>query len=1106
MIQHAIFLVNLLQDVNIIRPLVFMTSLDLGLETLFLVSNKFLKRDISGLWQKELDEISKATGAIIHYFDSEKEALLFLQGKSGSLVAASESDLSAHSPTHNVFRLAPPSLVRITLQHGFECVGFLHSKDHNAAHGETVTFAADVVCGWCDASRLTSMVPSQRGKLYVSGPPAVLQLPQAHRSIKQSNQGLICENLHSVRLNIAGDFKIDFINIFHDFCAALAAHNKKITLRPHPGGQFVLKNNIPIPSNVILNNNPIYKVDLTRFAYGISAPSSVIIDMVLAGIPVAVWREGSGIMDCNNYKGLTEVSSLQDWIDFSREATLHPDRFIEVQQRFLESQKMPTDPKEVYDRFAKLFRATISNRAEIQDNYCDKDRLLFIANGFIPTLQLSFLKPLSPLIESSQISVNILTDEQINAKFGHSKNTEMTRRWIHHYLERYQPNLLIFCRYSGNFAFELVEYAKRKQIPILFHIDDDLLNVPPELGKLKYQVHNDPKRIAAIRLLLDEADMVYCSTNKLLERLRDYTSRSKSRFVSGQIYCPGEILSYPVNRQALKVGYMGFDHTHDFAQVLPAVIEYLRRNPNINFELFGSIPKPSALDEFGSRITQIPPIKNYEHFLSEFAKLNWDIGICPLTKTDFNLVKANTKWVEYTSVGTAVIASKNTVYDECCSDGCGLLANSTEEWLEALEKLTFNPDERYQQVQRAQNKLVETYSIAGLRNQVMDIINQTKNRFQKKERIIFIATNNLPTLQLSFFKPLSSLEEAGAVLLDLISDAQVSERAHQEIAICSNEDWIVKRLSEFIPTIIVFCRYNGKFTNLIVDWAKKKGIPTVFHIDDDLLNIPKDIGYGKYKYHNDPKRLEAIRFLLDNTDLVYCSTKRLYERFHSLKVKSPMTTGKIYCSGQILVPATLKPVIRKFGYMASADHDHNLQMILPAIVEFLRRNPTIFFEFFGSIPIPRELDEFGSRITTVPPIHNYNNFLAEFAKLGWDVGICPLTPINFNLMKANTKWVEYTSVGIAVIASRNTVYDECCADGCGILAETQEEWLAAFEKLAHNPDEHFKQVSSAQKKVINDYSIEKLRAQVLEVLEHAKNNSLNNQKAVLNNQVNLSTS
>ena len=35
-----------------------------------------------------------------------------------------------------------------------------------------------------------------------------------------------------------------------------------------------------------------------------------------------------------------------------------------------------------------------------------------------------------------------------------------------------------------------------------------------------------------------------------------------------------------------------------------------------------------------------------------------------------------------------------------------------------------------------------------------------------------------------------------------------------------------------------------------------------------------------------------------------------------------------------------------------------------------------------------------------------------------DIGICPLAPIDFNLMKANTKWVEYSSAGVAVVAQR----------------------------------------------------------------------------------------
>jgi hypothetical protein len=136
--------------------------------------------------------------------------------------------------------------------------------------------------------------------------------------------------------------------------------------------------------------------------------------------------------------------------------------------------------------------------------------------------------------------------------------------------------------------------------------------------------------------------------------------------------------------------------------------------------------------------------------------------------------------------------------------------------------------------------------------------------------------------------------------------------------------------------------------------------------------------------------------------------------------------------------------------------------------------------------VPADLEEFNDRVSVSPPVKNYENFLEEFAKHNWDIGICPLAPIEFNLMKANTKWVEYTSVGAAVVASRGTVYDECCADGCGLLADTTEEWLAALEKLVNSPDARFNQVRRAQEKLSSEYTLDRLREQVLNIFAQAR--------------------
>lgn len=772
---HAVFVINLLQDVSTLRPLVFMAGREFGFTTELLLTQLFRGRDASGAWRLELEEIAAAAGATLVDYASELEAWQHLQGKQGLLFAGSESNLGAHSPSHQLFRLAPSSFVTVTLQHGLECVGFLQSRDHDRAHGREVAFSADIVCSWCAEERLTALAPSQRGKLHVTGPSFLLQ--QRPRGVR-GKRGLVCENLHSVRMNTAGEFRTDFVSVFQNFCAALAGEGREVVLRPHPGGQYVLKQGVSLPANVTLNNNPIYKVNLADYAYGISAPSSMLIDMALAGIPTAVWRDPEGMMDADNYRGLTEISSGSDWLDFSREATLHPERFIEAQGKFLEQLQMPLDPADVYRRFAALFAAAarmcgedvvtmpadqpgsqpalaeqrnVPNAPALQ--YGSQaapateqvvptasaepqhvlevapehlgQRIMFIANSFLATLQLSFIKPLQPMVDAGTLTTGLITEQQMQRAFGDKLRDSVVHEWLSERLEAFGPTSIVLCRYSGPHAEYVTAWARRRGIPTIYHIDDDLLDIPIDLGKSKYEYHNHPLRLAAVRHLLAHADLLYCSTPRLKQRLE--SNRASGPTVHGHIYASGTVLAKATLRPVRKVGYMAnTGHTHDLRAIVPALVQFLRRNPEVQFEFFGTIPRPAELDEFADRIEVCPQVQNYQEFLAELAKREWDVGICPLTMTPFNLVKANTKWVEYTSVGAAVVASRDTVYDECCADGCGLLATTTEEWLAALESLVRDANYRFAVAERAQQKLRREYSTQRLQQQVLDVFQRAR--------------------------------------------------------------------------------------------------------------------------------------------------------------------------------------------------------------------------------------------------------------------------------------------------------------------------------------------------------------------------------------------
>lgn len=715
----AIFLINLVQDVNVLRPLIFMGRRDFGFDTLLLVSSKFIGRDLFGIWQNEIEIISAQTGARIAYFDSDWEARGHLLGQ-GLIFAASESHLHNHVTTHSVFRYAPSTFVRVTLQHGFECVGFKHSEDHVRAHGRTASFGADLVCAWQPTQFLSSMAPSQRGKLLVTGPSTVLQ--QFHGPMQRDPEapGLVCENLHSVRLNSAGDFKTEFVDAFSIFCERLEADDREVVLRPHPGGQYVLKNKVELPSNARIENAPMYRLDLRQFSYGISAPSSVLIDMLLADIPTAVWRDAQGDMDAGHYAGLPIVSSPDQWLDFSRASASDPEQFLEVQRKFLRELQMPLEPADVYSRYAEIFKA--AERVEVRPVgfVMERERILFVANSNVPTLQLSFEKPLSSLVSRGEFVTELMTEEQIRNYGDISDQESQASVLLDRALDKFDPSTIIFCRYSGPGYERIVEWARRNKVPTVYHLDDDLLAIPPDIGQRKFEHHNAEARIESVRYLLTSVDLVYASTEKLRVRLFDYFPALNP--VAGKIYCSGSVLRQPQSGSR-KFGYMASaDHAHNLDMVLPAVEMLLDRNASVQFELFGSIPVPERLRRFGDRVSTAPPVANYATFLEEFAAREWDVGICPLVPIEFNMMKANTKWVEYTSSGAAVVASAGTVYDECCSNGCGFLAGTVDEWFDALNRLVTDDACRISTVERAQERLRREYSVAGLREQVLDII------------------------------------------------------------------------------------------------------------------------------------------------------------------------------------------------------------------------------------------------------------------------------------------------------------------------------------------------------------------------------------------------
>lgn len=332
------------------------------------------------------------------------------------------------------------------------------------------------------------------------------------------------------------------------------------------------------------------------------------------------------------------------------------------------------------------------------------------------------------------------------------------------------------------------------------------------------------------------------------------------------------------------------------------------------------------------------------------------------------------------------------------------------------------------------------------------------------------------TQQISFAQPLARAVAAGEASLVMVSDRHNTR----------TPDQAANFLARHAPTVLVFSRYTEGKCEALTTLAREAGIPIVFHIDDDLLDPPPSLGKAKYEHYRDPARLASLRAAMNGADLVYASTFELGQALRSHGIRSRIVAGDVYCS---VAPDSIRPPLPAtgpvIGYMGTEGHAQDLALVVPAIEALMGEFPSLRFETFGTIAMPQQLLRFQDRVMHHPPIAGYPAFLAYLAEIGWWLGLAPLEDGNFNRCKADTKWVEYSMAGIAVVAAAGPVYRRACAEDAGMLAATKAEWLASMRLLLRNGARRRAQVAAAQDKLRQVYAHAALEQQVIGVLGQA---------------------
>jgi hypothetical protein len=314
-----------------------------------------------------------------------------------------------------------------------------------------------------------------------------------------------------------------------------------------------------------------------------------------------------------------------------------------------------------------------------------KLRLLVVADAAGATLQINLLRPAHAAIAAGNMRMLIVTeeDERLAVKSGRSPQQLLADAW-----QQASPDLVFVSRYGGSLADTLLQMSAQRRVPLVYHIDDNLFEVPLEAGIEKARKYSAPARQQAIRVLLKGADTAYLSTTRLAEQLRAHAQLAANMFI-GEIASASDPIApgRPTAQSGPRLGYMASSsHAADLQLALPGIIAALASNPDLHFTVFGSLQPPPELKGFGARVEHVPAVGDYDGFLSQLAAMGWDWGLAPLRSGRFNEAKTDTKWVEYTAAGIPTIVSDHPIYRDCSRNGAAVRVGDIH-WAEALPRI-----------------------------------------------------------------------------------------------------------------------------------------------------------------------------------------------------------------------------------------------------------------------------------------------------------------------------------------------------------------------------------------------------------------------------------
>jgi len=250
--------------------------------------------------------------------------------------------------------------------------------------------------------------------------------------------------------------------------------------------------------------------------------------------------------------------------------------------------------------------------------------------------------------------------------------------------------------------------------------------------------------------------------------------------------------------------------------------------------------------------------------------------------------------------------------------------------------------------------------------------------------------------------------------------------------------------------VVVLQRYMDDWVPEAVARAVAGGQIVINDVDDWFWGIhPKNQAAKLVDPElNKTSNTDHYRDTLSASTVVTCSTPFLAERIGEFGIDTRVIrNGVATTMFRERIHKTGRPIIGWTGSTAHRSGDLGVfAKVVPQIEGNSRFHHTGAYDKYPAFA--KEIGVLPARVSTLPMLAPEDYPLG----LVFDIGIVPLTDIEFNQAKSNIKGLEYAAASIPFIASPSPEYVHLHQEaGIGRLAETPEEWAAHLNEL-RDPD------------------------------------------------------